>query len=112
MLMSGVGRQVRSGGQRSVRVSILHEKGDVIAQAVTLISNELQRIGRITERWSDEQRWTLLLTRLLRRRQGGKGCPVSPLKPRTCSADDDKPRDRPRYAPDQQVPNHRAHFPF
>jgi hypothetical protein len=65
MLMSGVGRQVRSGGQRRVRVSILHEKGDVIARAVTLISNELQRIGRITERWSDEQRWTLLLTRLL-----------------------------------------------
>ena len=80
MLMSGVGRQVRSGGQRRVRVSILHEKGDVIARAVTLISNELQRIGRITERWSDEQRWTLLLTRLLRRRLGGKWLPGLPAE--------------------------------
>ncbi len=44
-------------------------------RAVTLISNELQRIGRITERRSDEQRWTLLLTRLLRRRLGGKSLP-------------------------------------
>lgn len=80
MLMSGVGRQVRSGGQRRVRVSILHEKGDAIARAVTLISNELQRIGRITERWSDEQRWTLLLTRLLLRRLGGKWLPGLPAE--------------------------------
>jgi hypothetical protein len=72
MLMYRVGRLVRSGGQRRVRVSILDEKGDVIARAATLISNELQRIGRITERCSDEQRWTLLLTRLLLRRLGGK----------------------------------------
>jgi hypothetical protein len=31
MLMSGVGRQVQSGGQRTVKVSVLHEKGDIIA---------------------------------------------------------------------------------
>ena len=31
MLMAGVGRQVQSGGQRTVKVSILHEKGDLIA---------------------------------------------------------------------------------
>ncbi len=43
------------------REAILHAKGDVIARAVTLISNAVQRIGRITERWSAEQRWTLLL---------------------------------------------------
>ena len=35
MFMAGVGRQVQSGGQRTVEVSILHEKGDVIAKAVT-----------------------------------------------------------------------------
>ena len=35
MLMAGVGRQVQSGGQGTVKVSILHEKGDVIAKAVT-----------------------------------------------------------------------------
>ncbi len=72
MLMSGVGRQVKSGGQRTVKVSVLHEKGDLIAHAVTLISNELHHIRAITERWDVEQRWTLLLTRLLRRWLGGK----------------------------------------
>lgn len=75
MLMSGVGRQVQSGGQRTVKAGILHEKGDRIAHAVTRISNELHHIRSITERWSVEQRWTLLLTRLLRRRLGGKWLP-------------------------------------
>ena len=108
--MVGRGRR-----QRRVRVSILHEKGDVIARAVTLTSNELQRIGRITERWSDERRWTLLLTRLLRRRLGGKWLPGLPeVSPRTCSADENKPRDRSHYAlsqaPDHQVQDSRAHF--
>ncbi|GAA5484862.1 hypothetical protein Hsar01_04115 [Haloferula sargassicola] len=78
MLMSGVGRQVRSGGQRTVKVSVLHEKGDLIAQAVTRISNELHHICAITERWTVEQRWTLLLTRLLRRWLGGKWLPGLP----------------------------------
>jgi len=41
MLMAGVGRQVQSSGQRTVKVSMLHEKGEVIAQAVTRISKEL-----------------------------------------------------------------------
>jgi hypothetical protein len=72
MLMSGVGRQVQSGGQRTVKVSILHEKGDVIAKAFTQISKEIHQIRAITERWSESQRWTLLLTRVLRRWLGGK----------------------------------------
>ncbi len=50
MLMSGVGRQVRSGGQKTVKVSVLHEKGDIIAQAVTRTSNELHRIRAMMER--------------------------------------------------------------
>ncbi|MDB6135083.1 MAG: transposase [Verrucomicrobiales bacterium] len=58
--MSGFGRQVQSGGQRTVKVSILHEKGDIIAQAIAAISNELCHIRAITERWSGEQRWTRL----------------------------------------------------
>jgi Transposase DDE domain group 1 len=71
-LMQGVARRVQSGGQRTVKVSILHEKGEVIARAVTLISKELQSIHLITERWPVPQRWTLLLARLLRHYLGGK----------------------------------------
>ena len=78
MLMSGVGRQIQSGGQRTVKVSVLHERGDLIAHAVTLISKELQDVRVITERWSAKQRWTLLLTRVLRRWLGGKWLPGLP----------------------------------
>ena len=78
MLMSGVGRQVQSGGQRTVKVSILHEKGADIARAIQVISGEIGRIRAITERWTIVQRWTLLLTRLLRRWLGGKWLPGLP----------------------------------
>lgn len=78
MLMSGVGRQVQSGGQRTIKVSILHEKGDLLAQAIRAISGEIGRIRAITERWTVEQRWALLLTRLLRRWLGGKWLPGLP----------------------------------
>ncbi|RYD29900.1 MAG: transposase [Verrucomicrobiaceae bacterium] len=78
MLMSGVGRRVQSGGQRTVKVSIPHGKGDVIAKAIAAISNELCHIRAITERWSVQQRWTLLLTRLLRHWLGGKWLPGLP----------------------------------
>lgn len=77
-MMQGVARQVQSGGQRTVRVSLLHEKGDIIARAVTLISSQLQHMWRITERWTSTQRWALLLTRLLRRWLGGKWLPGVP----------------------------------
>ena len=78
MLMQGVGRQLESGGRSTVRVSVLHEKGDLIATAVTLVSKELHSIRAITERWSVSQRWTLLLTRILRRWLGGKWLPGLP----------------------------------
>lgn len=39
----------------------------LIAYAVTRISNELHPMRSITERWSLQQRWTLLLNPLLRR---------------------------------------------
>lgn len=35
---AGGGRQVQSGGQRTVRVSVLCEKGDLIVQAIMAIS--------------------------------------------------------------------------
>ena len=78
-LMQGVARQVQSGGQRKVKVSLLHEKGDVIARAVTLISSQLHEMMRIAEQWTIAQRWAMLLTRLLRRWLGGKwivGVPI------------------------------------
>ena len=73
--MAGVGRQVQSRGQRTVKVSVLHEKGDVIARAITRISNEFHQIRAITEPWTVDQRWTLHLTRLLRNGLGGKWLP-------------------------------------
>jgi|JI10StandDraft_1071094.scaffolds.fasta_scaffold11799_10 hypothetical protein len=69
--MSGVGRQVQGGGQRTVKVSLLHEKGELLASAVAHIRNELSQIHAVTERWSAKQRWTLLLNRLLRQWLGG-----------------------------------------
>jgi hypothetical protein len=80
MLMAAVGRQTQSGGQRSVKVSLVHEKGWIIAHAVTQISNELRHIAAITQRWSAHQRWSLLLTRLLRRYLGGKWLPEVPAE--------------------------------
>ena len=75
-----VGRQVQSGGKWIVKVSILHEKGDVIAKAVAQISKELHEIHAITERWTVDQRWALLLTRLLRHGLDGKWLPVLPIE--------------------------------
>jgi hypothetical protein len=71
-LMQGVARQVRSGGQRKVKISLMHEYGDIITEAVTLISSQLHQMMRLAERWTIEQRWVVLLTRLLRPWLGGK----------------------------------------
>ncbi len=67
-----VARQVQSGGQRTVKVSLLHEKGAQIEALVTATSRQLHDMKLMTERWSAEQKWSLLLTRLLRRWLGGK----------------------------------------
>jgi hypothetical protein len=71
-LMQGVGRQVQSGGQRTMKVSLVHEKGAVIEVLVRRTSKQLHDISLITEGWSSEQKWSLILTRLLRRWLGGK----------------------------------------
>lgn len=81
-LMQGVARQVQSGGQSTVKVSLLHEYREDIAVAVTLTSRKLQQMGAITERWSPREKWTLLLTLLLRPWLGGKWLPGLPEEAR------------------------------
>ena len=48
MLMSGVGRQLQSGGQRTIKVSILHERRDQVARAIRQINGEIGQIRPIT----------------------------------------------------------------
>jgi len=71
-LLSGVGRLLRHGGQRTVKVSLQHEKAGLIGEAIRMVSNTLARVNAIAERWTVEQRWTLLLTHILRHWLGGK----------------------------------------
>jgi hypothetical protein len=71
-LLSGVARQTTHGGQKTIKVSILHEKGDAIAKAITLISNLLERIRSITRGWSPQQAWSVMLTRIFRKKLNGK----------------------------------------
>ena len=79
-LMQGVARQVQSGGQRTIKVSLLHEYRDDIAVLVGRVSRQLQHMSVITERWSALEKWTLLLTRLLRHWLGGKWLPGLPAE--------------------------------
>lgn len=71
-LLSGVGRLLRHGGQRTVKVSLQHEKSAEIRDAITLVSSLLSRLSAIAQRWTVEERWTLLLTCILRHWLGGK----------------------------------------
>jgi len=71
-LLHGVARLTRSGGQRTVKVSIQHEKSDLIAAAIQQVSNTLARFQAIAEQWTIEQRWTPLLTHIFRHWLGGK----------------------------------------
>ena len=71
-LLHGIARLTRSGGQRTVKVSIQHEKSDLIAAAIQQVSNTLARFQAIAEQWTIEQRWTLLLTHIFRHWLGGK----------------------------------------
>ena len=76
--MQGVARQVQSGGQRTIKVSLLHEYREDIAVLVSLTSKQLHQMSVITEQWSAREKWTLLLTRLLRHWLGGKWLPGLP----------------------------------
>ena len=71
-LMQGVGRQVQSGGQKTVRISLTHNQGGAVATAVTLVSKRLHEFGAIAEQWGIDQRWAYLLTCVLRPWLGGK----------------------------------------
>ena len=71
-LMQGVGRRVESGGQKHIRVSILHEKAGVITAAIQAISGEISRLARAAEQWTLQERWLLLLVRIFRQYFGGK----------------------------------------
>lgn len=61
-LMQGVAQQVQSGGQRKVKVRLLHEKGGVIARAVMLIISQLHTMTLIAEQSTIKERWALLPT--------------------------------------------------
>jgi hypothetical protein len=71
-LLGGVARLMRHGGQRTVKVSLQHENSAQLTQAIAIVSNTLHRFYAIAERWSVEQRWTLLLTHIFRHWLGGK----------------------------------------
>ena len=71
---------MQSGGQRTIKVSLLHEYRDDIAVLVGRVSRQLQHMSVITERWSALEKWTLLLTRLLRHWLGGKWLPGLPAE--------------------------------
>ncbi len=71
-LLGGVARLTRHGGQRTVKVSLQHEKRAEIVQSITHVSNTLGRFHTIAERWTIEQRWILLLTHIFRHWLGGK----------------------------------------
>jgi hypothetical protein len=71
-LLRGGARLIRHGGPRTVKVSVRHEKSDLITAAITQVSNPLSRIQAIAEQWSIAQRWTLLLSSIFRRWLGGK----------------------------------------
>ena len=71
-LLGGVARLIRHGGQRTVKVSLQHENRELIVEAIANVSNTLRRFHAIAERWTQEQRWTLLLTYIFRHWLGGK----------------------------------------
>jgi hypothetical protein len=71
-LLHGVGRLIRSGGQRTIKVSVQHENSDWLSAAILRVSNSLQRINSIAQQWDIAQRWALLLTYIFRRWLGGK----------------------------------------
>lgn len=71
-LMHGVGRRVESGGQKRIKVSLLHSNSEAIIAAITAISKEISRLAAAAEQWTVQQRWLLFLVRIYRRYFGGK----------------------------------------
>jgi hypothetical protein len=71
-LLEGVARMTKSGGRRTLKVSLQHEKKGDLQGLILNISRTLQRFIAITEGWRQEQRWACLLTYIFRRWLGGK----------------------------------------
>jgi hypothetical protein len=71
-LLGGVARLTRHSGQSTIKVSLQHEKRDLLVVAITQVSNTLRRLHAIAEQWPQEQRWALLLTHIFRHWLGGK----------------------------------------
>lgn len=71
-LLGGVARLTRHGGQSTIKVSLQHENRELIVAAIAQVSNTLRRIQAMAERWTQSQRWTLLLTYIFRHWLGGK----------------------------------------
>lgn len=71
-LLGGVARLIRHGGQSTVKVSLQHENRTALVASIAQVSNTLRRFHAMAERWTLEQRWTLLLTHIFRHWLGGK----------------------------------------
>jgi len=71
-LLEGVARMTKSGGRRTIKVSLQHEKSGELHGLILNISRTLQRFSAITEGWQQKQRWACLLTYIFRRWLGGK----------------------------------------
>jgi hypothetical protein len=71
-LLGGVARMTRHSGQSTIKVSLQHDKKELLVEAIKLVSKTLCRFYLIAEQWSIEQRWTLLLTHIFRHWLGGK----------------------------------------
>ena len=71
-LLHGVARLTQHSGQRTVKVSLQHENGPLLAVAITAVSNTLHRLNAIAGAGLPWQRWTLLFTHIFRRWLGGK----------------------------------------
>lgn len=79
-LLNGVARLLRHAGQSTVKVSLQHENSDLLIQAITQVSNLLQRVNVIAEQWTSQQRWACLLTLIFAHWLGGKWLPGVPME--------------------------------
>lgn len=71
-LLHGVARLLRHAGQSTIKVSLQHEKSDLLVEAITKVSTMLHQINSIAEQWSRQERWSFLLTLIFGHWLGGK----------------------------------------
>jgi len=71
-LMQGVGRQIKTSGQKTIKISMTHDQCESVASAVTVISRKLHEFSRTAEQGTIDQRWAYLLACVLRPWLGGK----------------------------------------